>query len=225
MYLQDTWKITHKLTLDYGLRWDFRMAGMRSTAGRPHFAPGIPNPSAGNLLGATAYEGYGHGPLQLQLYRTYPYAIGPRLGVAYQLDSKTVIRAGWGIVYGQTPVLSYFTTATVGVGFNTLNFSNSTGLFGDPALYLKDGLKYNFGDLYAATYDPGVRPDKGTINSPPSYLSPQGGRPPRINQWNIAIQREIFPNLTLEAAYVGNRSVWILANNTIEPNALSPQMV
>ena len=133
------------------------------------------------------------GTLQLQLYHDLSLRLGPRLGVAYQLNSKTVIRAGWGIVYGQTPVLSYFTTATVGVGFNTLNLSNSTGLFGDPALYLKDGLQYNFGDLYAATYDPGVRPDKGTINSPPSYLSPQGGRPPRINQWNIAIQREILP--------------------------------
>ena len=138
---------------------------------------------------------------------------------------KTVIRAGWGLVYGQTPVLSYFTTATVGVGFNTLAFANSTGLFGDPAYYLKNGLQYDPSALYAATYDPGVRPQSGTINSPPSYLSPQGGRPPRINQWNIAIQREIIPNLSLEAAYVGNRSVWILANNTVELNALSPQMV
>jgi hypothetical protein len=225
MYLQDTWKITRRLTLDYGIRWDLQNGWHEVHSRSSSFAPGIANPSAGNLLGATAYEGYGQGRCKCSFTRTYPYAIGPRLGIAYQLDSKTVIRAGWGIVYGQTPVLSYFTTATVGVGFNTLNISNSTGLFGDPALYLKDGLQYNFGDLYTATYDAGVRPDKGTINSPPSYLSPQGGRPPRINQWNIAIQREIFPNLSLEAAYVGNRSVWILANNTLEPNALSIQMV
>jgi len=225
MYVQDTWKVTHKLTIDYGLRWDLQDGWHETHSRSSSFAPSIPNPSAGNLPGAVAYEGSGTGRCNCSFTKTYPYAIGPRLGVAYQLNSKTVIRAGWGLVYGQTPVLSYFTTATVGVGFNTLNFSNSTGLFGDPALYMKDGLKYNFADLYTATYDPGVRPDKGTINSPPSYLSPQGGRPPRINQWNIALQREIFPNLTLEAAYVGNRSVWILANNTIEPNALSPQML
>src|SRR6266567_5258181 len=225
MYLQDTWKITRRLTLDYGLRWDLQDGWHELHSRSSSFAAGLPNPSAGNRLGATAYEGYGEGRCKCSFTRTYPYAIGPRIGIAYQLDSKTVIRAGWGLVYGQTPVLSYFTTATVGVGFNTLNISNSTGLFGDPAMYLKDGLQYNFSGLYAATYDPGVRPDKGTINSPPSYLSPQGGRPPRINQWNIAIQREVLPNLSIEAAYVGNRSAWILANNTYEPNALSPQMV
>jgi hypothetical protein len=167
--------------LDYGLRWDLQNGWHEVHSRSSSFAPGIQNPAAGNLLGATAYEGYGQGRCQCSFTRTYPYAVGPRLGIAYQLDNKTVIRAGWGIVYGQTPVLSYFTTATVGVGFNTLNLSNSTGLFGDPALYLKDGLQYNFSDLYAATYDPGVRPDKGTINSPPSYLSPTR-RPASENQ-------------------------------------------
>jgi hypothetical protein len=225
MYVQDTWKITHKLTLDYGFRWDYQTGWHELHSRSSSFAANIPNPAAGNLPGATAYEGYGTGRCNCSFTKTYPYAIGPRIGVAYQLNSKTVIRAGWGFVYGQTPVLSYFTTATVGVGFNTLAFANSSGLFGDPAYYLKNGLQYDPGALYAATYDPGVRPQPGTINSPPSYLSPQGGRPPRINQWNISLQREIVQDLVLEAAYVGNRSVWILANNTYEPNALSPQMV
>jgi hypothetical protein len=225
MYLQDTWKITRKLTLDYGLRWDYQTGWHEIHSRSSSFAAGIANPAAGNLLGATAYEGSGTGRCNCSFTKTYPYAIGPRLGAAWQLNSKTVIRAGWGLVYGQTPVLSYFTTATVGVGFNTLSFANSTGLFGDPAYYLKDGLQYDSGALYAATYDPGVRPQPGTINSPPSYLSPQGGRPPRINQWNVSLQREIIPNLVLEAAYVGNRAAWILANNTVELNALSPQAV
>jgi hypothetical protein len=225
MYAQDTWKVTRKLTIDYGVRWDYQTGWHELHSRSSSFAAGIANPAAGNLLGATAYEGSGTGRCNCSFTRTYPFAIGPRLGVAWQIDSKTVIRAGWGLVYGQTPVLSYFTTATVGVGFNTLSFANSSGLFGDPAYYLKDGLKYDPAALYAATYDPGVRPQPGTINSPPSYLSPQGGRPPRINQWNIAIQRELIPNLSLEAAYVGNRSVWILANNSVELNALSPQMV
>ncbi|HKD04348.1 MAG TPA: TonB-dependent receptor [Bryobacteraceae bacterium] len=225
MYVQDTWKITRKITLDYGVRWDYQTGWHEIHDRSSSFAAGVPNPAAGNLLGATAYEGSGAGHCNCSFTNTYPYAIGPRLGLAWQVNSKTVVRAGWGLVYGQTPVLNYFTTATVGVGFNTLTFANSTGLFGDPAYYLKDGLSYNPAALYAATYDPGVRPQPGTINSPPSYLSPQGGRPPRINQWNIALQREVLPNLSLEAAYVANRSVWILANNTVELNALSPQMV
>ena len=223
LYIQDTWKITRKLTFDYGLRWDWQDGWHEMHDRSSSFSAGIQNPSAGNILGATAYEGYGPGHCNCSFTKTYPYAIGPRLGVAYQIDSKTVLRAGWGLVYGYTPVLNYFNTATVGVGWNTLAFSNSN--FGTPATYLSKGLQYDPAVLYANSLNPGIQPLPGTINSPPSYLSPQGGRPPRINQWNISLQRQIFPNLTIEAAYVGNRGVWILGNNTYEPNALSPQML
>lgn len=220
-YLQDTWKIARNLTLDYGLRWDWQDGWHEIHDRSSSFSAGVPNPSAGGLLGGTAYEGYGQGHCNCSFSKTYPYAIGPRLGLAYQINKKTVIRAGWGLVYGYTPVLNYFNTATVGVGWNTLAFSNSN--FGTPAVNLKTGLQYNPADLSANSLNPGIQPLPGTINSPPSYLSPQGGRPPRINQWNISLQREIFPDLTIEVAYVGSRSVWVLANNTVELNALSPQ--
>src|SRR5262249_39311451 len=59
MYAQDTWKITRKLTLDYGLRWDLQDGWHETHSRSSSFAPGIPNPSAGGLLGATAYEGSG----------------------------------------------------------------------------------------------------------------------------------------------------------------------
>jgi hypothetical protein len=218
-FVQDTWKITHKITFDYGIRYDYQPGWQEMHGRSSSFSASIPNPSAGNLPGATAYEA----TCNCSFGRTYPYAIGPRLGLAYQIEHKTVLRAGWGLVYGYTPVLNYFNTATVQVGWNTLPFSTST--FGTPAGYLQTGLSYDPALLTSGAMNPGVQPVPGTINSPPSYLSPQGGRPPRVNQWNISLQREITPNLTLEAAYVGNRSVWILGNNTYEPNALSIQML
>ena len=46
-----------------------------------------------------------------------------------------------------------------------------------------------------------------------THYDRNGGRPQRINQWNIAVQRELVRNLALEAAYVGNRGVWIEANS------------
>jgi hypothetical protein len=61
-------------------------------------------------------------------------------------------------------------------------------------------------------YSPGIRPSPGQLNSPPSYLDRQAGRPPRILSWNIGLQREISPNLVVEAAYVGNRGVWFRAD-------------
>jgi len=221
MYLQDTWKITRKITFTYGLRYDLQDQWHEMDSRSSSFAATLLNPSAGNLPGATAYEGSLPGHCNCSFTRTYPLAVGPRLGLAYQLDQKTVLRAGWGIVYGYTPVLSYFNTATTGVGWNTLTFS--TPSFGVPVGYLQNGLQYNPAVLTANSLNPGIQPAPGTINSPPSYLSPQGGRPPRINQWNISLQREIFPNLLVEAAYVGNRSAWILANASVELNAISPQ--
>ena len=219
IYVQDTWKITRKVTLDYGLRWDHQNGWYEMDHRSSSFSGSIPNPSAGGLLGATAYEATCH----CSFGQTYPYAIGPRLGIAYQINPKTVFRGGWGIIYGYTPPLNYFNTATVQVGWNTLAFS--TPSFGEPFMYLKNGLQYSTAALTSNAMNPGQQPVAGTINSAPSYLSAQGGRPPRINQWNISLQREITQNLTIEAAYIGNRGVWVLGNNSIEPNALSPQML
>ena len=46
--------------------------------------------------------------------------------------------------------------------------------------------------------------------------------PARVNQWNIALQRELTKNMTLEAAYVGNRGVWEQAQGLLALNAISP---
>jgi hypothetical protein len=49
-----------------------------------------------------------------------------------------------------------------------------------------------------------------------------GGRPGRVNQWNIAVQRELVKDLTIEVAYVGNRGVWLEADNLVNANAINP---
>ncbi len=139
LYLQDTWKVTRKLTLDYGLRWDLESQGHEIHYRTSMFGPTIPNPSAGGLLGGLVYEGYGNGRCNCQFTQTYPYAIGPRLGVAYQLNDKTVLRGGFGISYGQVQTYSYITNASLlGVGFNQIAFSSPS--FGTPGATLKNGL-------------------------------------------------------------------------------------
>ena len=74
-----------------------------------------------------------------------------------------------------------------------------------------------------ATLDPGIRPTPGQFNAPPYYLDRSGGRPSRINQWNISLQQEIARNLVVEAAYVGNRGVWFQANQLMDLNGISQQ--
>jgi len=222
LYAQDSWKITRKLSIEYGLRWDYQGFAQEIHDRVSMFAPTVPNPSAGGLLGATIYEGYGPGRCNCVFAKPYPYGLAPRFGLAYQMTSKTVLRAGWGITYGQTAAGQADFGGQLGVGgWNTLNFSNPT--YGEPALQLKNGLSYSVANLYAVSYDPGIRPSPGQLNAPPALVDPNAGRPPRMNQWNIALQRELTRDLILEAAYVGNRGVWFVANSLVNPNALTPQ--
>ena len=60
------------------------------------------------------------------------------------------------------------------------------------------------------------------MEAPSAYTDPNGGRPPRAMQWSITLQREVSKNLSVEAAYVGNRGAWIEANGLIELNSITP---
>jgi hypothetical protein len=231
LYVQDTWKVTPKFTLDYGVRWEHTNALRERFYRTSGFSPSTPNPSAGGLRGAMVYEGFGQGRCNCNFLSSYPYAFGPRLGGAYKLTPKTVLRGGWGLIYGIATTLDYLggNTNVVGMGYNTINFSAPA--FGTANTTLDKGFQFTQAQLNAATLAPGIVPVAGSISDFPSpWWDPQGGRPPRINTWNVALQREITPNLMLEAAYVGNRGVWELSGDagTIELNninALSLQRI
>ena len=123
-YIQDSWKVNHKLTIDYGLRWDIQAQGHEIHDRSSMFGPTIPNPSAGGLLGGTVYEGYGAGRCNCYFDHPYPWAFGPRLGFAYNVTPKTVIRGGWGVVYTSIPYGSLTSSPVGGVGINTISFAS-----------------------------------------------------------------------------------------------------
>jgi hypothetical protein len=222
LYIQDTWKVTRKLTLDYGLRWDLQKPQRELNARSSGFSSNVINPNANGLLGGVIYEGSGPGRCNCDLVSTYPYAIGPRLGAAYQLTPKTVLRGGWGLIYGPSNIFAYIGGGnSQGMGFNTINFTSPGN--GVAAGQLADGLSWNPTALYGASYDPGLLVNPGAaVQGAPAVLDPNGGRPPRINQWNISVQRAISNNLVVEAAYVGNRSVWLNQNALVNYNAVDP---
>ena len=222
LYVQDTWKITRKLTLDYGLRWDYQNPYHEIHNRIGWFGPKVANPSAGGLLGGMQYAGNGPGQCNCQLAYAYPFAVGPRLGVAWQALPKTVVRAGFGLVYGTTPNSNYFSSAN-GVGWNT--YSVSSTAFGTPAATFSQGLNYAQSDLVGPLYSPGLYPAKGQISPVPNWIDPNGGRPPRVAQWTLNIQRQVTDALAVEAAYVGNRSAWAQASSLIDINALTPQKI
>ncbi|MDQ1474619.1 MAG: hypothetical protein QOJ99_6099 [Bryobacterales bacterium] len=221
-FAQDSWKVTSRLTLELGVRYDFQ-SGLRELWDRlGSFDPRVPNPSAGGLPGGMAYAGYGTGRCNCQFAPGYRYGFQPRLGFAYRFGDKTVIRGGWGIAYGQTANFNYISNVPiVGVGFNQLSFNRPS--FGEPAFTLQGGLPYNPASLNAVSLNPGIRPNPGQVDAPPYWLDPNGGRPPRINQWSIGVQREITNNLVIEASYVGNRAAWLQATALNDLNAVTPE--
>ncbi|MBI4555937.1 MAG: TonB-dependent receptor [Candidatus Hydrogenedentes bacterium] len=216
-YAQDTWKAMPTLTMDYGVRWDY-FTYLKEEHGRlPAFSPTTPNPAAGGLLGASIFEGEGPGRCNCDFADNYEWAIGPRLGVAWQATPKWVARAGFGVSYSGTANLR-----PANVGSN--NPFGGTA-FGEPALRLQDGIPLAGAQVAWPKIDPGLFPLNGNPigGGAPNDIDPQAGRPGRIIQWNIGVQREISPNLVVEAAYVGNRGAWLQANQLKDINALTQQ--
>ncbi|MCX6613634.1 MAG: TonB-dependent receptor [Acidobacteria bacterium] len=206
LFAQDTWKLTRKLTLDYGIRWDYQGPLGELWDRQSTFSPTTPNPNANGLPGAVIYAGKGPGRCDCQLLPAYKLAFAPRIGAAYQLNAKTVLRGGWGLVYGP---LSPTTVApsTASMGFNVVNIPApgnglAAGTISKP-LVLDQGL------LYGAAYDAGLNVIPGAaVQAAPAVVDRNGGRPSRVNQWNLSIQRDLGKDIVVEASYLGNRTVW-----------------
>src|SRR5215469_16074851 len=228
LYLQDSWKITRKLTFEYGLRWDYANLWTEEHGRMQSAGFATPNPTVGGRLGAPQYEA----TCQCQFSNTYPYSIGPHLGVAYQITPKTVFRAGGAISYGSE-------SDDAGVNHSAADYlSLGTPAYGAPAAVLKYGDTYGPGNVYGNPvltwpnsflcffYDPATTAS-GTIPPAAPFISiaRNAGRLPRIFQWSIGFQRALVRNLVVDAAYVGNRGAWWVSPeiSALNYNALTPQ--
>ena len=211
VYLQDSWKVSRKLTLDYGVRWDYGTYQKEQFGRYGDFSPTVANPSASGRPGALIYEAN----CNCQFANNYPYAIGPRLGGAYQINRNTVIRGGIGVVYG-----SLDSSAATGAASNSA--SASTPAFGQIAGLLQNGIPSSVQAAWPTLNNPAAGQPIGGVVGAPTLLDPNTGRPMRLLQWNVTLQREIGRNLFVEAGYVGNRGVWETAGSGLAPqNQLS----
>jgi hypothetical protein len=224
-YAQDTWKVTRRFTLDYGLRYDYATL-LREEHGRMQNASfSTPNPVAGGRPGNVIYEA----TCKCTFNHNYPFAFGPRLGAAYQINPRTVLRVGAGVAYSSSPNNAF-------LSYSVPDFYTFTSAAGSylPVTQLQNGNPFAPGN--PAGNPPIVWPDFSPHypisfggSTPPQTpfisIDRNAGRLPRIFQWSIGLQREVIRNLLVEASYVANRGVWWTAPElaTINYNALTPQ--
>jgi outer membrane receptor protein involved in Fe transport len=207
-YGQDTWRATHNLTLNIGLRWEL------------YFPEKVNADGNGALLNLT--DGYLHVAGTGGIDRNMGYDINkaqmfaPRLGATYQLNEKTVIRTGYGRsfdigVFGS--IFGHAATQNLPVLANQA-INNAT--FQTSAFTL---------DVGPVAPTPVSVPSNGLLPNPGALVNSRA-RPnplkfPEIDAWNLALQRAITPTLTLTMAYVGNKGTYTLGDssgNTINPN-------
>jgi hypothetical protein len=224
IYSLDTWKLTHKITVNYGLRWDFEQMQREQFLRETQFSPSVVNPSAGGLMGGTEYEGFGAGRCNCIFERFYPWMIQPRLGFSYQVDPKTVIHVGTGFYSGPQLFMNEEGYSNQGFGFNQVFLTSPS--YGLPAGQLSNGIPYSPAAITATDFNPGAYPNVGSTNSPPNFIVPNNGRPPRFVQTTVGIERQIANNLSVNASYISNRGVWMNSDgltNTI--NELTPSIL
>ena len=199
-YVQDKWQATPKLTVDLGVRHDFYPPVT------PRLAGGFSNyDSATNSL---VVAGFGNNPMNLGR-KTYYRDFAPRLGLAYRLDPKTVIRAGFGLSWLPFPDNKYAWDDYPVKQSNTYNSLTSYGQAQSSA-----GVYGSMATGFPAP-QPAAIPSNGIIVANTTQLLslaiagsvPLDYREGYIQSWNFAVQRQLPKNFTLEATYVGNHTV------------------
>jgi hypothetical protein len=199
-YVQDKWQVSPKLTVDLGLRHDFYPPAT------PRMPGGFSNydPATNSLIVA----GIGGNPMNLGR-KTYYTGFAPRFGFAYRMDSKTVIRGGFGLSWIPFPDNKYAWDNFPVKQSNAYSALNSFG-----QALTSTGVYGSMGVGFPAPQS-AVIPSNGIIlaNTPQliaqniNSVVPLDYREGYIEAWNVAIQRQLPKSFTIEAAYVGNHTV------------------
>lgn len=199
LFAQDEWRIGPKLTLSYGLRWEF-FPGVFEVHDRfSSFDPATPNPGAGGLPGALIFAGTGPGRLgRRNLSDNWRRGVAPRLGVAYELNRKSVVRASGGMYYAPSVWPMYSIPGFV-----------ANPIFGSP-----DGFSpsYNWKDIFPQSFarPPFIDPTFQNDQNVPSR-GREAARAPQILSWTFSLERELLPNLALDVSYLGSHSTHLVA--------------
>jgi hypothetical protein len=215
-YGEDTWRVNPKVTVNFGLRWEIYFPQTVTGKGQG----GWLDINNGEMLVA-GENGVGLNGNVQNTYKNF----GPRVGIAYQYNPKTVVRLGYGrsfdvgmfgTIFGHTvtqnlPVL----------GTQYIQPANNW----DPVFNLAVGPPSVDPATVLASQPPGPTGSPLYPNGFRAWVMPQKMILPTVDAWNATIQREITPTFSLEAAYVGNKGTHIFVGESNWYDINSPTMV
>ncbi len=212
-FLQDDWKATPKLTLNLGLRWDLRPV--------PYDAHNrfswldTTNPLGGMCIADPALVTDGIAPPGNGFYRycgsnrpgSNEYNnFAPRLGAAYRLNPKTVVRGGFGLFWDGIEGREIDDSGDVYPYVSRQNLVQNSGL-----------TSYQTTDQLWPVFDT-ITPVTGGPNGPNTFIAviiSEKPTNPFVDQWSLSVERELATNTTLEVNYVGNKGNRLLARQNI----------
>ena len=225
LFVQDDWKLTPKLTLNLGLRWEGRTGWSDSTKNERTFDPTIVNPATGTP-GAMWYAlTHVNGRTALQQSKWNNWL--PRTGFAWEMNSKTTLRGGFGLYTFPWNVDNYASSGLGNARSQSGSERDSTGNI-DPVVLLSSDGSTNYQGAKGASinslYVLGPTTPEGYNHQGVSYI-PYDEPLPLLKSWNLTIQRQLSTNTMLETAYVGSRGTNLLFNtdlNQVPVNQLGP---
>jgi hypothetical protein len=198
IWVNDEFKVSDRLTLTLGLRFDYQFARTEAEDQYSTFDPNTPNPAVGNVPGALIFAGSGEGRSgQRKFENPKKDAWGPRVGFAYRLGDKHAIKGGYGIYYAGVAFDQFVGQPTLGFQANLLAPNTTNGQA--PAFYLDDGFPAN-----RVEQPPFIRPDFA-LNSNIIAVPPDGLTLPRFQNWSVTFQRQLTDNMMVDISYIGNR--------------------
>ena len=221
-FAQDDFKVTPKLTLNLGLRWEIPMPQREAQNRESGFDPTVPNPGADNIPGALVFLGSCQTCIHRNSFQDWYFKeFGPRIGLAYQIQKNVVFRGGYGISYG-APIENNFGSLNL-LGYNgsvnLIRGTSPTGFSQDPVIYLSNLASAPL----PASAQVGVPAFTGTIpdrnpafanghnnGQTVDFMPRNAAAQPYVQNWSAGFQY-LFPHdVMVQADYVGSKGTRLL---------------
>jgi hypothetical protein len=198
-FAQDDWKITPRLTANVGFRFEMNMPVYEKHDRMSYFDANLPNRAASGYPGALMFVGEGEGRTGDRTFYPIAKGYGPRLGLAYQVNDTTVVRAGGGIFYAPIKF------SPSGTGFTVAPSWASADQGLTPAFNWDQG----FPSWQAPPFiNPGFNAGQSVMWAFQDDL----GKLPTNYTWNLAVQRSLPGQFVLDMTYTGNKGTFLASD-------------